>query len=407
MSMGMVYAEGDSTTEKLVIPSARYFSTEDYLILESLFDVYSELYENYPTAEKALDSAEKNITTFIENNKLSEEEIVDKELVEGIESRINTLSNRGLRVEDKKELENILKRIEYRGIKLTKDMSKKLNGLIEVMDELQKLEDELLEKERIEKLMRRMPRLINRAERNETPELIEEVREILAQLNAKDNQVKGWQARFDILVDKVEKQSAEEIKMTLDKFLAKRNLIASDWSKEFVFKANELKLLTGTRMYKNHNLTEDITRAEFVELMMNFVESSISAERLNLIKMNSAVVAYEDTAQDTIIEATKLGLVAGVGGNKFAPQDMITREQVAVILDRAMKIVDLENSYDVRQDIELALYSDAVLISDWAKQGVANMTAVGAIEGNGVGMFMPKGLTTKEQAIKIIVELMM
>lgn len=407
LSMGTVFAAGE---EKIVEPQERYYSAEDYEVVKVLYRLYEMELETPETPRPTI--AKTNLENFIRRNKLTEKEAFDEEILTWIKERIDFLNeeNYEIKLKDKKEINSILDEIEFRGIKLPRDYNIKLNSLKKELSKLEKIEEETKEDERLDKLLRRAPRLVNLAEKNKTAEDYKTAYDTIIQLNRKSEQeeVKGWMARLDILKAQMENKAAEETQLALDKFLTSRNLVTSKWSKEHIVKAGKLELLNGTRLYKNSDLTTDITRGDFVELMMNYMNKTVSAERLNLIRFNAEAVYYDDIdikTQSSIIEATQLGLIFGMGNDKFAPEDVINREQIAVIVNRAMKIVNL-NFIDTRQDVELAIFSDKNDIAAWARQGVANMTTVRAIEGNGMGMFVPKGYTTKEQAIKIIVELM-
>lgn len=73
------------------------------------------------------------------------------------------------------------------------------------------------------------------------------------------------------------------------------------------------------------------------------------------------------------------GLVTGVGGDRFAPNDPITREQMCVIMDRFLRTFtdyDLD-AYLVVQNAFL----DKESIGDYAKQSVDLCVALGLIQG--------------------------
>lgn len=105
---------------------------------------------------------------------------------------------------------------------------------------------------------------------------------------------------------------------------------------------------------------------------------------------------------DAAIWAYNEGIFAGKTGTTFAPNDPITREQMAAVL---MRIMDPEGESvkDLSEaDINAYLnqcYSDANKISTYAKTGVAFCNALGLMVGDVAGTFRPaSGLTRAEYA---------
>ena len=59
-----------------------------------------------------------------------------------------------------------------------------------------------------------------------------------------------------------------------------------------------------------------------------------------------------------------------------------------------------------REDGAELSYSDAAQIADYARQPVTLLTGLGILSGSGDGMLHPKSNLTREQAIKLAVELL-
>ncbi|MFZ5591382.1 MAG: S-layer homology domain-containing protein, partial [Bacillota bacterium] len=100
-----------------------------------------------------------------------------------------------------------------------------------------------------------------------------------------------------------------------------------------------------------------------------------------------------------VAAAVNAGLVKGVGGNRFAPNEYITREQMAVMLSRAMQyagIAPVLQSADASS--KLAIFKDKQAISAWATDGAAAMVSEGIIKGRTADGFAPQGLTTRAEA---------
>ena len=87
------------------------------------------------------------------------------------------------------------------------------------------------------------------------------------------------------------------------------------------------------------------------------------------------------------------GLIKGVSAEEFGVGRNITREDMAVIVARAMKL-------DISAESET--FTDDDEISDYAKDAVYAVKEKGVISGLGDGRFAPKMFATRAQAAKII-----
>ncbi|WP_337100489.1 S-layer homology domain-containing protein [Paenibacillus sp. YIM B09110] len=133
-----------------------------------------------------------------------------------------------------------------------------------------------------------------------------------------------------------------------------------------------------------------ITRAEFV---------SILVKALGLTAPDSS--AYDDTtdhwAKDSIGTAAALGIVTGFEDHAFRPNDLITREQMAVIVVRALRLNVSSKSVS---------FVDASAVSSWATEGIAAAAENGLINGYEDGAFRAKMNTTRAEAVVVILKAM-
>ena len=101
---------------------------------------------------------------------------------------------------------------------------------------------------------------------------------------------------------------------------------------------------------------------------------------------------------DAVIWAAHNGIVQGVGGNLFAPEQNITREQIAVIMLRyagaANKILP--------EIYQAAAFADGRAISDWADEAVMAIRGAGIIFGRPGNLFDPQGIATRAEASAIL-----
>ncbi len=167
----------------------------------------------------------------------------------------------------------------------------------------------------------------------------------------------------------------------------------SEWAKEYIDKAISYKLLDTD--YQN-NYQNNITRAEFCTLLTYLIDnkSDVSIEELAERAGRPAITAeFDDTMYVYVSEIAKLGIINGVGDNKFEPLGNITREQAAKMLCETAKVL----GYDIS-----APQTDLSSVSDWAKEGVNFVVDRKIMTGTDNG-FEPQGTYTKEQAITTMV----
>jgi peptidoglycan/xylan/chitin deacetylase (PgdA/CDA1 family) len=96
--------------------------------------------------------------------------------------------------------------------------------------------------------------------------------------------------------------------------------------------------------------------------------------------------------------AKQNGLMQGIGGDKFAPDRSLTRQEMAVVLTRcaALKGKDTATTEEIT-------YADASSISDWALDGVKYCTAAGLMVGSG-DKFMPKKTATRAMGAQVLLQ---
>jgi hypothetical protein len=96
--------------------------------------------------------------------------------------------------------------------------------------------------------------------------------------------------------------------------------------------------------------------------------------------------------------ASREGIVAGYSESTFAPNDQITREQMAAMLQRYSKYKKL----DANKSKDLSSYKDVKDVSDWASEAVKWSVAEELIAGRTKETLVPKGTATRAEAATIL-----
>lgn len=162
--------------------------------------------------------------------------------------------------------------------------------------------------------------------------------------------------------------------------------ITGHWAEDNINKLLTLNAITG---YPDGSFNPDnnITRAEFAAVLVKAFKLTPQSGKI-----------YGDTAEhwakDYITTAVSYGMMNGYDANTFGPDDLITREQTAVMIVRAAKLPK------VSEDI---IFTDSADISTWARDAVATAVKNRNIKGYPDNTFKPKGTATRAEAVTVIV----
>ncbi len=96
--------------------------------------------------------------------------------------------------------------------------------------------------------------------------------------------------------------------------------------------------------------------------------------------------------------AAENGIVEGYGNNRFGPEDPLTREQMAILMQNYAAY----RGCDVTAQADLSVFVDADAVSAGAREALAWANAVGLLSGKGGGVMDPKGTATRAEAAAII-----
>lgn len=166
---------------------------------------------------------------------------------------------------------------------------------------------------------------------------------------------------------------------------------ASSWAVEEIDLAVQAGLTTPDIL---SNFQSSITREEFCEIAVKLYEA-LSGETAYPVSPNP----FTDTSNSEILKAYNLGIVKGVAADKFAPNQNITRQEICVMLLRALKAVHPGANYSASG---VGTFADESLIASWAIDAVRYMSKEGIMQGLGGGKIGPLGNTTREMAILLV-----
>ena len=168
----------------------------------------------------------------------------------------------------------------------------------------------------------------------------------------------------------------------------------SDWALSDIEKAEALSITEEGKIY---HYRMAITREEFCELIYNYC--------YNVIREVDTVTGenkFTDTTNTNIIRLNAMGIINGKSETEFAPQDLLTREEAATILNRLINVVH-PNLASTELYFEFA---DSEQISDWSMSAIQRICNMGIMKGVGNNNFAPQDNYTTEQAIVTLVRVL-
>ncbi len=146
----------------------------------------------------------------------------------------------------------------------------------------------------------------------------------------------------------------------------------------------------------------DITRGEFAITIV---------KALGLQPMNGeslfADVAADGELSGYALTAVQYGLMGGLPGGIFGPNQSITREEAMSIVVAAMRVSGVQNQLQP-EEVEALLvgYADAAQVSFWARNVVADCLQSGLIGGRPGKLIAPKDNLTRAEAAAIVQRLL-
>lgn len=176
--------------------------------------------------------------------------------------------------------------------------------------------------------------------------------------------------------------------------------IRSHWAQEEIDWMASRLYVTGYDV--NHFQPDSkVTRAEFAAMLVRILGlQGTHADGDSQFKDVPADSWYADA----VSAASDAGLIQGVGGGLFKPNESVTREQMTVMVWRAYErfIRGEEEAVSIDAEHILAAFQDEDRISEWARTAVAAAWEEGFVQGVAADQFDPSGSATRAQAATIL-----
>lgn len=166
--------------------------------------------------------------------------------------------------------------------------------------------------------------------------------------------------------------------------------VPSDWAEEYIAKAASIVITDSLKT----PWTESIDREQFCEITYDMI-MTVSAP----FSDEEPQDPFDDVDNEKVTVLYTLGIIDGKSETKFAPDEYLTREEAATILDRIGTYLNLAH-HEV-----YFMFDDESEISEWAMNSVQTVCNLGVMKGVGDNKFDPQGAYTAEQAVTTLVRL--
>ena len=141
---------------------------------------------------------------------------------------------------------------------------------------------------------------------------------------------------------------------------------------------------------------KSMTRAEVVTLLDRLLAGE------GLAESPFADVPRNEWFAGPVNRMYAAGVVTGLDGKHFAPYETVTREQLSVMISRALSIKQDNPLERSGADSSLNLFADQSTISSWARDAVGLSVELGIVRGMAAGdqmIFAPQKAVTRAEAV--------
>lgn len=166
------------------------------------------------------------------------------------------------------------------------------------------------------------------------------------------------------------------------------------WAREYIGKLAARGIVNG--MGNNYYLPDDsLTRAQFLTMLAKTI--------YGLDTKQSVAAGFIDVPESEwfysyVNWGFANGIVRGIDETTFAPNEKITREQMAIMMNNFANYTSLV----LPQTNTSVSFTDAAVISPWATDSVTKIVSSGIMGGYPEGNYIPQGNATRAEAATVV-----
>lgn len=173
----------------------------------------------------------------------------------------------------------------------------------------------------------------------------------------------------------------------------------SDWYADAVGFIAARNITSGTsKTTATFSPDATLTRGQFITLLMRAygIEPDTNSSDNFSDAGNTYYTGY-------LAAAKQLKISNGVGNNKFAPEQAVTRQEMFTLLYNVLKTID--QLPEGTSGKTLSDFADSASISSYAQEGMAYFVKAGAVSGNN-GYLLPEAASTRAQMAQVLYNLL-
>jgi hypothetical protein len=177
--------------------------------------------------------------------------------------------------------------------------------------------------------------------------------------------------------------------------------VEKHWAKEAINDMGSRMIISG---YADGSFSpnREITRAEFAAIIVKALGLKPISGKNTFSDVNQT-----DWYSQYVETAYEYNIIAGVGNGKFAPKEMVTREQAVTMIAKAMKITNLKTKLEARElEGLLKVFDDAGKVATWAKESIAICVKNGIVSGQTGKLIKPKENITRAEVAVLVRKLL-
>ena len=171
-----------------------------------------------------------------------------------------------------------------------------------------------------------------------------------------------------------------------------QDLDSVEWARTAINGLAMRGMISGRDQY-TFDPNANITRAEYCQILMGAINALNAKGESTFADVPSTAWYY-----NAVSVASQLGIVSGYGDGNFGPNDLITRQDMALMTYKTAKIMN-KSLEPVNAEIT---FEDSHEISDYAFEAVMTLQKAGIINGMTETTFEPHSNATRAQSAKVI-----
>ncbi len=143
-----------------------------------------------------------------------------------------------------------------------------------------------------------------------------------------------------------------------------------------------------------------LTRGQFITLLMKAYGISPNSAPTGTVQFADVGDTYYTKY---LLAARGLGITGGIGNNQFAPERVISRQEMFVMLYNALKAINKLPTISATK--QLTNFSDSSQVAAWAQEAVNTLVKGGIVTGDG-NKLEPEGSATRAQTAQLLFKLL-